>query len=235
MESYTFDLEDFTSEPNADNISIVDLYNQLSDGGSGIYSAGLNHVKRVGNTYVCVYEMALSTGDVTLLNNWIADFEITGTSTSTGSCTLLEKTSSGTDAGTFTQDVWTARNLNKVRGTASFVTLSNGRFTLAPGSYELEVSAMATSVNAHRCRLYDYTNSVQVACGTSAYADANEVCSTTSNLKFALEVGVSTTYEIQHRCSTTKADTGMGKAAGFGSDEIYVIVLIHKIGSVPWQ
>lgn len=231
MQEYTYASTAFTSESDPDNISIVELYNELSDPGSGIYSCGLCYVEHIGTNYVFTYDGTLSTGDLALLDAWVASFEIT---TSKSTVTVLEKFSSGTDAGTFTQDVWTPRTLNKVKGTGNFLTLSNGRLTLEPGCYEIEAGAMATSVNAHRCRLYDYTHSTNVACGTSAYADANEVCSTTSNLKMTLEVGTSTEFELQHRCSTTKADTGLGKAAGFGVDEIYVIMLIHKVSTVPW-
>ena len=135
----------------------------------------------------------------------------------------------GTSGGTFTSGAWQTRDLNTLEGDTEFVSLSSNQFTLEPGKYEIEASAPAFIVNYHKLKLRDATNSTDVIIGQSRYCDQTNIVENTGVLEGSMEITISTTFEIQHRCSDTKAGDGFGVASSFSVDEIYSQVKITKI------
>ena len=136
--------------------------------------------------------------------------------------------SNGTDGGTFTSGAWQTRDLNTLEADSSFITLSSNQFTLGPGKYEIEASSTAYAVNRHKLRIaniddstysYGLNNMAQAAGGVCYPALASAT----------VEITSSKTYEIQHRCSDTKATDGFGLDSSFGVDEVYSIVKITKV------
>jgi hypothetical protein len=132
-----------------------------------------------------------------------------------------------TTGGTFTSGAWQTRDLNTIEGDTSFLSLSSNQFSLEPGVYDIEVTAPAFRVDNHKAKIYNISDSSDVMFGSSEYSlNSSEDCS--SSLIFGRIVINSTkTFEIQHRCLTTRASNGFGVAANFG-EEVYTQVKIVK-------
>lgn len=138
---------------------------------------------------------------------------------------------SGTSGGTFTSGAWQTRDLNTLEGDTEFVSLSANQFTLEPGKYEIEILAPAYFVNNHKVKLRSITDSTDDIIGTSEFLN-NVAGGHSTNQSFAegtIEINSNKTFEIQHRCASTFATSGMGLASSFGVDEIYTTVKITKI------
>lgn len=141
---------------------------------------------------------------------------------------LEDRNPSGTAGGTFTSGAWQTRNLNTVSGDSSIVSLSSNQFTLQAGTYEIEATASAYSVDEHRIRLRNVTDSITEADGVNEYARLSSAVQNSANLKHKITIDSEKTFEIQHRCATTVITNGFGRAASFGVDEIYAQVKITK-------
>lgn len=136
-----------------------------------------------------------------------------------------ELQASGTDAGTFTSGTWVTRTLNNTQvnfGTS--VVLVGNTITLEPGTYFISAITPAYQVGAHQSRLFNTGSSTTAILGTSA---VEGVCI----LKGMITVVATSTFELQHRCSITKAADGLGKGAAFGEDNIYARICIIMINS----
>jgi hypothetical protein len=146
---------------------------------------------------------------------------------------IADVKSSGTQGGTFTSGDWRTRDLNtEIQDPDNIVTISSNQFTLIAGTYLISFAAPAYAVAEHRVRLYDITNSAVIAQGINAfdYPDAN------LNGDHGISMGsgvvtptANTTYEIQHRCSSTKSTNGLGVSISNGSSEQYTTVTILKV------
>ena len=139
---------------------------------------------------------------------------------------IWEQQSVGTNGGTFTAGSWQQRNLTNISTVGDAITLSNNRFTLAPGLYSLQITAPAYQVGSHQIRLQNVTNNTTALWGTSAFSSNNSGSQTSSGILAQLSVSLPTTFEIQHQCSITEANDGFGIATGFGDFEVYTTVRI---------
>jgi hypothetical protein len=144
---------------------------------------------------------------------------------------LEDQKTSGTDGGTFTNGADQTRTLNtEVSDPDGIVSLSGNQFTLGAGTYILQWRAPAFRVNPHQSMLYSVTGSAVVQRGSSEFTDDGNSNATNNSSGTALvTTGGSTTYEIRHRCQTTRATDGFGRANTFGT-QVYTRVLIIKIG-----
>jgi uncharacterized delta-60 repeat protein len=146
---------------------------------------------------------------------------------------LKEEQSSGVNGGTFTSGAWQTRTLNTINGNLDKVSLSSNQFTLQPGTYEIYADAPAYNVNQHQIRLYNVTDSVAQAYGSSELANNNNLTlsspTTHSHLRHFLYVPVAKTFRIEHRAATTESNDGFGLAGGFGNTEVYTQVRIESI------
>jgi len=143
------------------------------------------------------------------------------------------------DGGTFTSGAWQTRELNTTIFDADgILTLSSNQFTLGVGTYVIEFSAPAWDVAAHQARLFDVTAGATVASNTGIPGNgisqsmySNPTYPTTTCAVGTARVTVSSgtkTYRVEHRCTTTKATTGFGRATDMGEEEIYTVVKIYK-------
>ena len=140
---------------------------------------------------------------------------------------LRDVKSSGTDGGTFTSGAWQTRDLNTIEGDSEIVSLSANQFTLQAGKYVIEASAPAWSVNYHKSKIRNITGSSDAILGSSMYTNSGATnCST---IYGTLIVNSPTVFELQHRCSVTGANTGLGVPATFGVDEVFAQVKITKL------
>ena len=138
--------------------------------------------------------------------------------------------SNGTDGGTFTSGAWQTRDLNDLSGVTSFISISSNQFDLDDGDYVLEAHGPAHNVARHKLKLRDITNVADIVLGSNAYTSPGSGnVQTNSYLTVKFTATGTTTYEIQHRCSATKADDGFGIDSSFGEDEVYTQVKITKV------
>ena len=142
---------------------------------------------------------------------------------------IKDAKASGTAGGTFTSGAWQTRDLNTLSGDIGFVSVSSNQFTLQPGKYKIDASAPAYLCNLHKLKLYNITDSSDAIIGSSEYADVTNLVQNSSFLEDEINISVPTIFEIQHRCSSTQASTGLGNTATFGVDEIYTQVKLTKL------
>lgn len=157
---------------------------------------------------------------------------------------LFDRRTSGTDGGTFTSGAWQTRELNAYRVpsginsgvsmVSTYVSVASNQFTLQPGVYRLRASAPAYQVNGHQARLQNITDGTTVEWGTTEYSpSAVDGSMSRSFIDVVFFVAAAKVFEIQHRCATTKATTGFGRAANFAAGvplETYTEVEIFRLG-----
>lgn len=139
------------------------------------------------------------------------------------------------DNGTFTSGSWVTVGLTHVSHGAelwtllsanilanNYVSYSSSQATIQPGRYLVKARTPGYRVDGHLCRFQDITNAATVVMGHSAYSpSAADSTQSYSELETILIVETATVYELQKRCTTTRATDGQGKYVGFGGDEIY--------------
>jgi hypothetical protein len=136
--------------------------------------------------------------------------------------------SSGTNGGTFTSGAFRTRDLQTTQiNDITGCSLSSNQITLAAGSYYVSAFTTAHACAANIARLQNITDSTTTILGQSAYCDAAQVGVSAIEGKFT--IAASKTFEVQHRCATTRAGEGFGVANSFG-DNIYTIITIAKVG-----
>ena len=145
-------------------------------------------------------------------------------------------------SGAFTNGAWRRRTFNTViRDPDNIVSIvtsgsyANQQFTLIAGTYLIEWFCPAYRVNHHSTVLYDVTagDYISGAMGSGAYTDAADSTSTISNGFYELTISSANTYEIRHRCYTTKTSNGLGidqnTDSSSWSKSIYAIAKFTKI------
>jgi hypothetical protein len=224
--SMTFNEEESTSG------SVATLYfNKIS---SSVLTA--TNQCTFGNASTLFIEGAPSAGSNVTVTNGYA-LHVGGNTLFEGSVTLPPNTfkyailrdekSSGTHAGTFSSGSWQTRTLNTTSlDSGCGVTLSSNQITITPGTYIISIRAPAYGVDNNAIRLYNITDSSTTFNGSSA--SAAEFNSSDSVINEKLIVTSTTVYEVQHQCSTSRTNTGLGCASGF-QIEVYTTVNIQRL------
>lgn len=143
---------------------------------------------------------------------------------------IEDRKPSGTSGGEFTNGTWLTRDLNTIAFNDSDgrVSLSANQFTLTPDGTEtflIYADAPAFDVQGHQARLRNITDTATVAPGTSQSTRAEVV--NYSHIRTAVTISSPKTFEIQHYAQDNQ-DPGLGRAAGFGEQEIYTRVIIMR-------
>ena len=143
---------------------------------------------------------------------------------------IADRKSAGSDGGTFTSGDWRTRDLNtELSDIDGIVSISSNQFTLQSGSYLLKAKAMGFRVERHMLRLYQTSGTAAaIAHGTSEYAAPTYIGSNSSFLSCRFTISTATTYELQHRCQTSKTDNGFGTGYDIGVNETFALVEIFK-------
>lgn len=144
---------------------------------------------------------------------------------------IREEQTSGTAGGGFTSGSYVTRTLNTLTTGGTGITLASNQFVVPSGTWKIDGVAPAFYVGQHRAKLRNITASSDVLLGSSAHAgvSATDGAATVSIIKGVFTINTATTFEIQHRCNTTRATNGMGVAATFGDSEIYTQVTLTRI------
>ena len=144
---------------------------------------------------------------------------------------LSDVKAANTAGGTFTAGSWQTRTLNTSEG-GSYCTLNSNQFTLPRGEYRIFARTPALTVDRHKAKLRNITDSADTIIGTSEFSD-NAIGGhgvTHSVINGSFTILDTTTFEIQHMCQVTALTNGFGVASNFSVDEVYTIVEIWKIG-----
>lgn len=145
---------------------------------------------------------------------------------------LRDEKSTGTDGGGASATTWNARNLNtEVYDNQNIVTISANQFTPIAGEYLLEATAPGVEVVNHRLRLYNVTGAAVVDEGqntrTPNTADGD---TSMAHLRTIFTANGTDAYRIDHYTQTAQATNGLGSAVSDGSNEVYLEIILRKIG-----
>lgn len=155
-----------------------------------------------------------------------------GGGTSSKAATIRDEKAHGTDGGNFTSGSWQQRVLNTLSDPESIVTsLVANQFVLPAGTYTVVVEAPALQVDIHQVRLQNVTDGT-FAYGTKSFTlSAGSEATSTSVLHIAFTISGAKTFQVDHRCQTTKNFQGLGyaNAGDFGNVEVYTSVMITKL------
>lgn len=138
---------------------------------------------------------------------------------------LKDVKASGTNGGTFTAGSYQTRVLNTLEGDTEFVSLSSNQFTLQEGKYKIAAKAECKDVSRNKLKIQNITDGTEAILGLTSFAGSTTV----SELVGEIEITSSKTFELQHRCNTTRATDGLGSAASWGDDEVYAYISITKL------
>jgi len=136
----------------------------------------------------------------------------------------------GTDGGTFTSGAWRTRVLSSIAFGSGLGTLATNTITITKaGLYRITATAPAMRVDGHQARLL--INGTTPYHGTSSYSVTTNSYTTLSFIDRMVQLAVNDTIIVEHRCGTTQATTGFGRAANAtGSNgEIYTTLLLMRI------
>lgn len=146
---------------------------------------------------------------------------------------LSHTESSGVAGGNATTGSWETRTLNtEDNDSGNIVSLSGNRFTLAAGTYRTRVLASANTVTNHKARLQNITDATTTLVSLSEYPTSNASTyrvSTNAEIVGEFTIAEAKDFEIQSRVGASQT-AGYGLAAGFGVNEVYVVVELWKIG-----
>ena len=143
---------------------------------------------------------------------------------------LHHEESSGTAGGSIASGSWVSDSLNtEVLDPNNDVSIAANQFTLTAGTYKYKIQAMTCETNLHRARLVNVTDGNSVVSTSMTYRNtgSSNVCNA-ADLSGEVTIASSKTFRVEHRVSSTHNTTGLGQAAGFGVDEIYMRIELWK-------
>jgi hypothetical protein len=111
----------------------------------------------------------------------------------------------------------------------SGASLSSNQITLPAGTYFVEASALAVSVNGNRLRFYNVTDGA-VAGEEGQNAHCSSGTGATAVLGTRFTIASQKVFELDHYTQTGIASFGLGINVSTGTEEIYADVKVWKIG-----
>lgn len=143
---------------------------------------------------------------------------------------LSDVKASGVASGTFTSGAWQTRTLNtEDHDTGNNCSLASNQFTLDPGTYEVFAIGRATKAGHHKLKIRNVTDATDEVIGISSYCEPSTAGSNIATLSGRFTIGAAKTFELQHRCGTTRATNGFGEQNTFGVSEVYAVVELRKV------
>lgn len=143
---------------------------------------------------------------------------------------LWDEKGATTDGGTFTSGADRTRDLNQEYDPDGIVTLSANQFTLEAGTYKILARAPALQCAQNVAWLFNTTDTAVVLLGSVAFANtAAQGSQNDSWVQGEFTIAAQKTFELRHRCVTTKATNGFGtQATAIVSASIYSVVEIWR-------
>lgn len=127
-----------------------------------------------------------------------------------------------TAGGTFTSGAWQTHVLQtEVADTGSHAAVAANQVTLGAGTYRFRGRGLGYKVDNHQVRLQNITAGTTTAFGNNARSAAAGDDVTISEVEGRFTIAGATVFELQSRCTTTRATDGFGPANSFGGTECY--------------
>lgn len=142
---------------------------------------------------------------------------------------IQDQKAQNTPGGTFTVGAWQTRDLTtEVTNSIVGASLATNQITLPKGTYYIEATAPALGCNTHQAKLYNITDTSDIAFGTSESTASGTAVVTKSTVTKEFTISAQKIIEVQHQCGTTSVTTGFGAQCNFAT-EVYTDVKIWKI------
>ncbi len=142
-----------------------------------------------------------------------------------------DEKSAGTHAGTFTSGAWQTRTLNVESSDAGgHGSLASNQITLVAGTYEAMIIAPAHATDTHQARLQNITDASTTLVGIGQRNPSANGVANCSFVTGRFTIAATKVFEVQHRCTTTRATDGFGFAANVGATEVYALARFWKVG-----
>lgn len=127
-----------------------------------------------------------------------------------------------TAGGTFTSGSWATHVLQtEVADTGSHGAVAANQVTLGAGTYRFRGRGLGYKVDNHQVRLQNITAGTTTAFGSNARSAVAGDDVTISEVEGRFTIAGATVFELQSRCTTTRATDGFGTANSFGGTECY--------------
>lgn len=143
---------------------------------------------------------------------------------------VREEQVASTDGGTFTSGSFVKRTLNTTKtNEIASATVTSSVISLPAGTYFIDASCPAISVDNHVAKLRNTTDGADLLVGTVERSESAQSVQSRSFVRGRFTIAGTKNIELQHRCQTTKSTTGLGDAANVGVAEVYSEVMIWRI------
>ena len=136
---------------------------------------------------------------------------------------------SGTHGGDCIAGSYLTRDLNTIEGDSSFASLSGNQLFLSPGTYHIEGVAPGYFDNIHKAKFKNMTTGIDALIGSTQRSHTSYGGVSNSDFMGVITITEASTFEVQHRCTTTRTILGFGVAASFGDNEVYTQIKIEKV------
>lgn len=171
------------------------------------------------------YYISPSNEDLDLINIIVAELECMLMTIVLGYydayCCVRDVKAEETDAGSFVSGAWRTRDINDEHVDAKgIISIDSNQITLATGTYRCAIYAPAHRCHRNRIRLYNVSDTIEILLGLSNYSIDTSGGQHGAFLMGHFTLASPKVLEVQHQCSTTRNNDGLGRKAGFG-DEIY--------------
>lgn len=135
---------------------------------------------------------------------------------------IRDEKATTTAGGGFTSGSWVTHTLNTESvDTGTHAAVAANQVTLQAGTYRFRGETLGYKVDNHACRLQNITAGTTTAFGKNARAAAAGDDVTASVVEGRFTIAGATVFELQARCTTTRATDGFGPANSFGGTEVY--------------
>jgi hypothetical protein len=198
--------------PSISNINAKgDILVGTADNTLGVLSVGTN-------TYTLVADSAEATG-----LKWAAPAGGTN-------CAVFIDQKTSTAGGTFTSGAWRTRDINTSQfNNITGASIASKQITLPSGTFMVVATAPFQRVDQNALRFQNITDTSTTINGQNAYTDSATAVCGSAYLSGTFTIAASKTFELQHRCVTTRGGDGFGPSNSFTTD-VYAVVSIWKVG-----
>ena len=229
-----------------------------SGGGTSNFPSGITVGSNItasnsGSNYsfATFYSSNIALTNISSINGAVYPPTVDGSGSTVLCQTLFEQQASGTNGGDGTPFVGTYANrtlnvghpaLSNLSGSIFGSTVipnmrldvSNNVFALPAGTYIVYASAPACAVSRTKIKLYNVTDSSDVAIGQTTYLVGNVYDTDSATLQTTFTISEAKTFALQQQIESLPIDgipagVSLGLAASFGDSEIYATVTVTKI------
>lgn len=174
--------------------------------------------------------VTLSAGTGITLTPTGNDIEVASTGGYDAYARLWDEKGATTDGGTFTSGADRTRDLNQEYDPDGIVTLAANQFTLQAGTYKITARAPGLQVAQHIAWIHNTSDAAVAILGGVAFAGTTGgQTGSDSWVVGQITIAAQKTFELQHRCATTKATNGFGsQATAIVSASVFSVVEIWR-------